>query len=91
MSYSKVIQLGSVGSITISESAGNASVALSLNESVGGGDVKGFAKASVSVAVDVSAQELIDAGLALAEAKFPTAAAEIAGVKAIIDAAIAAV
>ena len=91
MSLSKEIKLGSIGTLTISESSGVATLAISIAESVGGGDVAGFAKVGASVNVQLGVQELIDAGLALAAAKFPSAAPEINGLKAIMDAAIAAV
>lgn len=91
MSYSKSIALGSVGQISISESAGKANLSLTLSEQAGGNEIAGFAKGSVSVSVELDAKELIDAGMALAEAKFPSAAPEIAALKAIIDAAVQAV
>lgn len=89
MSYSKVIPVGSAGSLTISEAGGVASLALALAESVGGGSVAGIATAKVSAEVDVSALMLMDAGLGLIEAKFPAFAAEVALVKAALDAELA--
>lgn len=89
MAYQKVIPVGSAGSVTISEDGGTASVKVSLSEQAGGGNVVGFAKASLSAELDVSAAELVDAGLAIAAAKYPAAAALIDGVKAIIDSEMA--
>lgn len=88
MSYSKVIPVGSAGSLTISEAAGEGKLVLSVAEAAGGSLV-GVAKASINVEVDVSVAALVDVGLALAEAKYPSAAALIAGIKGIIDAEVA--
>ncbi len=85
MAYSKVIQVGSAGSVTISEEGGVASVKVSLAESAGGGDVAGFAKATLSAELDVSALQLVDAGLGVLESKYPAAAPLIATIKGIID------
>lgn len=87
--FSKVIQVGNAGQVAISEQGGVASVKVSLSEQVGGGSVAGVVKATVSAELDVSAKQLIDAGLDLAAAKFPAAAAAIEGAKAIIDAEMA--
>jgi hypothetical protein len=73
MGYSKKIQVGPA-SLSISESAGAATVAISVDESLGGGSIAGVAKAKASAEIDVEAQVLIDAGFALAEAKWPTIA-----------------
>lgn len=87
--FSKVIPIGAAGSLTISEAAGVASVVLALSESIGGGSTAGVAKGSVSAQVDVSAVQLIDAGLGLAAIKFPSFAAELALLKAAVDAELA--
>jgi hypothetical protein len=86
--FSKVIQVGDAGQVSISEQGGVASVEVALSQQAGGGDVAGFAKASVSAKIEVSAHQLIDAGLELAKAKFPSAASIIDGAKVIIDAEI---
>jgi hypothetical protein len=89
MSYSKTIALGSAGSLVIAESGGNANVTVSLNESVGGGSVSGFAKATLSAEVQVSGAELINAGLALAAAKWPTLASAVTVLQGLIDTELA--
>ena len=89
MAYSKVIQIGSAGQLSITEAAGIATVQVSLSEAVGGGSVAGAVKASVSAEVSISAMELVDAGLALAEAQFPSVASLIAAAKTAIDAEVA--
>ena len=91
MGYSKSIALGSLGSLVISEAAGQVQVQLSLSDQAGGGSIGGFAKGTVSVAISLDSKELIDAGLSLAETKFPAASAEIAALKAIVDAAVASI
>jgi hypothetical protein len=88
MSYSKVIQIGSAGSLNISESAGLAKVSLQVSEK-SAGSFPGVASASVSAEVDVSVVSLVDAALGLASAKWPQAAGLIAGLQAIVDAELA--
>lgn len=88
MSYSKTIAVGSQGSLVITEAEGVATVKFDLSQNAGGGPVAGFAQGQVSAQVSVSAKELIDAGLALAAAKFPTATVIITEVQAVIDAEI---
>lgn len=85
----KVIPIGSAGQLTISESGGVASISVSISQSVGGGSVAGVASGSLSASVQLSAAQLIDAGLELAKEKFPSAAAVINGAKAAIDAEMA--
>lgn len=89
MGFSKVIPVGEAGSISITESGGVATVKVALSQGVGGGSVAGFAKAQVSAEIDVSAIQLIDAGLALLKEKFPAAASIVDGAQAIIDAEVA--
>ena len=84
MAYSKQI-----GPVLISESAGVATVSVSVSETAGGGSVAGFVTASLSAQAQVSAIELVNAGLALAAEKFPAAASLITGVQAIVDAEVA--
>jgi hypothetical protein len=87
MSYSKVIQLGKAGSINISESAGVASVAISISEA-SGGSLANVAKGTLSAEVSVSAAVLIDALLGLVASKYPSSASLISGLEAIINAEI---
>ncbi|HEY5259463.1 MAG TPA: hypothetical protein VIJ46_02365 [Rhabdochlamydiaceae bacterium] len=87
--FSKELKLGDAGSLVVSESAGVAKLILSIGGSAGGGAVAGALKCQASVEADVAAAELIDLGLALAEAKFPLVAGLIAAAKAGIDAELA--
>lgn len=89
MSLKKEIALGTAGSVVILEDAGVVSVELALSESVGGGQVAGVVKGTVSAKVEVDAKLLIDAGLELAKLKFPAVAGMIDGAKALIDAELA--
>lgn len=86
MGFQKVIEIGQMGSLTISEQGGVASVKIGIAAQAGGGSVAGAAKGQVSAEIDLSAIELIDAGMALLESKFPSAAPVIASIKALIDA-----
>jgi hypothetical protein len=90
MAFSKIIPVGSAGSLTIAEQAGEAKFILSLNEAVGGGKTAGALKAGVAIEVDVEGKALIDAGFAIAIAKFPGVSAILAQAQALIDAEIAA-
>jgi hypothetical protein len=89
MGYSKEIKLGSIGALTIAEDKGVASVKISLSEAAGGGALKDVVKATVSAELDVSAEQLIIAGLELAKLKYPTAAPFIEGVEKIVSAELA--
>lgn len=89
MSYSKVIPIGSMGSLTISEAGGDAKLSLSISDQAGGGPIAGVAKVSASVSADVSVQMLVDAGFELAKVKFPQFASEIDMAKGLIDAEMA--
>lgn len=88
MSYSKVIPIGSAGSLTISEAAGMGKIVLSLSEQ-SAGSFPGAAKGSVSAELDVSVVAVVDAALGLASAKWPAASGLIAGLQAIVDAELA--
>lgn len=85
MSLSKTITLGSIGSITISEGSGIASLAITVGAEAGGGAIAGFAKVKNTTEVDIEDQILVDAGLEIAATKFPGFAVEIAALKALID------
>jgi hypothetical protein len=86
MSLSKVIPIGSLGQISLSEEGGVGSISLSVSDQAGGGSIAGVAKFSASVTVQASAIQLADAGLVALEAKFPSLSAEIAVLKAAMDA-----
>ena len=89
MGFSKEIVSGDAGSLIISEDSGVAKLALVGSVSLGGGSMAGVVKAKASVEVDVSAQQLIDAGLELAAHKYPAAAPLIEMAKKAIDAELA--
>lgn len=78
-----------LGPVLISEAAGVVTISLALAETVGGGSLADVAKASVSASAEISAIQLVDAGLMAAESKYPSLAIEIAALKALIDAAAA--
>lgn len=84
--FQKQYPLGDVGQVSIGESAGVVSISVSASHQAGGGSLAGVASASLSATVQLSAKQLIDAGLDLAAAKFPAAASLIAAAKAGIDA-----
>ena len=85
MAYSKVIQIGSAGSLTLSEAGGVVSVSLSLSEATGG-SLAGAGKVSASVQGDISALVAVDALLGLVISKYPASAALIQGLEAILAA-----
>lgn len=73
MSFSKQIQAGPA-TLTISESEGVASLQVSVDQSLGGGEAAGVLKAKVSAQIDLGAKQAADLGLAMLEAKFPALA-----------------
>ena len=85
MSYSKVIPLGSAGSLSVSEEGGVAQLSLSVSEA-SAGSLAGVGKASASVQASVSAVALVDVLLGLASAKWPAAAPILESLEAIIAA-----
>lgn len=87
--FQKVIPLGEAGSLTIAESGGVAKLSASIGASLGGGAVAGVLKGSATLELDVGAQQLVDLGLDLAAAKFPSVAPLIAAAKSAIDAQLA--
>jgi hypothetical protein len=87
----KEIKLGEVGALVVKEEGGIASVKLSLTASIGGGEVAGALKGSVSAEVDLDAKILIDVGMELAAAKFPAVAGILKGAKAMIDKELASI
>lgn len=89
MAFSKEIKLGEFGALTLSESAGVASMAVSIGESVGGGQAAGVVKTSASVQVEIGAQQAADLAIALLEAKFPSMKGILDGAKAALDAELA--
>jgi hypothetical protein len=78
----------SLGPVSISESAGVATVSISQSIQAGGGSVAGFVSAQLSASAQVSAIMLIDAGLKLAAAKYPSLAVEIAAIQGLVDSEI---
>lgn len=89
MSFQKVLVQGPVGSITLEEAAGVAKLSAIGSADLGGGNMKGIVKVSNSTSIEIPAVHLMDAGLDLLGAKFPQFAAEVALVKAALDAEIA--
>lgn len=69
--FSKELQLGQVGSLAVSEAAGVATVKVSVNAAVGGGQAAGVLKAAASVEVDVEAAQLVQLALDLLKSKLP--------------------
>ena len=76
-------------SITLTETAGNAVLAITPNVTVGGGDVAGFASIGGSINLNIKGQILEAALFQWLEAKYPTMAPALVGIKAIADAALA--
>ena len=89
MSVSKTIPLGKIGSLTFAENSGVESIAVSLDGSLGGGEVAGFLTGKASIEADVQGIHLADIGLMILSSKYPQFAAEIALVKSSLDAEIA--
>lgn len=85
MSYSKVIQIGSAGSLSLSEAGGVVSVNLSIAEA-SGGSLVGAGKASVSVQGELSVLAVVDVALNLVASKYPAASDIIKGLEAILAA-----
>lgn len=88
MSYSKVVQLGSAGALSISEAGGVAKLSLSIAQS-SAASLAGVLKGSLTAEVDVDGKVLVDSALDYLSAKYPSASAVILGLKAIVDAEIA--
>lgn len=89
MGLSKEIQAGPA-KIVLSEGDGVASLVVSVDHSVGGGEAAGVVKAKASIEIDLGAQQAADLGLALVAAHFPSLAPLIAGIKVEIDAVLGA-
>lgn len=89
MGLKKEILLGDKGKIVLSEDGGNATIELTAEVAAGGGDVAGFAKASVSAKIDLDGKHLVDAGFGLLESKFANNAiilGALKGLQALVDA-----
>ena len=71
MGFSKVINLGDVGSLSVSEADDVATVKVSVGAALGGGQAAGVAKAQASAEVDVEVAELAQLGLDLLKEKLP--------------------
>lgn len=76
--------------VTLTESAGNAVLAIVPTVSVGGGSVAGFVGLGGSLELSLNAGVLEAALFQYLEAKYPAIAPELVGVKAIVDSALAA-
>lgn len=88
--YTKIIPFANnLGDVTLAESGGLASLAIGVSAGLGGGNVKDFAQAQVSVGVQIHALFLMDAGLDMMKVKFPQFSAEIALIEAALDAEVA--
>jgi hypothetical protein len=88
MAYSKVIQIGSAGSLSLSEAGGVVSVSLSVGEATGG-SIAGAGKVSASVQGSLSGVEVVDALLKLVASLYPALSVEIAAFEAVLNAALA--
>lgn len=80
---------GQYGGIVLTESAGNVTLSGTLSASLGGGEAQGVVSVSGSIGVTLQASHLIDMGLDLAAAKYPSVASLIAAAKLAIDAELA--
>jgi hypothetical protein len=78
-----------IAQLAFSEAGGIGKLALTAAASVGGGSTAGVVQFKNTTEVDVSAIQLVDAGLKLAAAKLPQFAAEIALIQAAVDAEVA--
>lgn len=74
MGFSKTIELGNVGSLTLSEAAGTATVKVTVAQNVGGGAAAGIVKAAASAEIDISAAELAKLALDFLKSKLPAGA-----------------
>lgn len=85
----KQVPIGTIGSITVKESQGVASLVVSIDQSIGGGQAAGVLSAKASVEVDLGARQAADLALALLKAHFPSLSALVDGAQAAIDAELA--
>jgi len=81
----KIIPLGDVGSLTISEKGGTATCKLTVSASGGGGTLASAAKGSVTAEIDVGVLQLADAGLAALSSAHPALSPLIDVLKAEMD------
>lgn len=88
MGFSKSISLPG-GSIVVSESAGQVSIAIEEVQSVGGGQAAGVVAIKGSASLVLSGKQAFDLGMAFLEAHSPAALVPVeAGVQALGDAVI---
>lgn len=85
MAFSKTLVSGDLGSVTVSEDGGVASLTAQGSVSLADGAVKLVSSNSVQL----DAKHFIDLGFELAASKFPSAAALIAVAKDAVDAELA--
>ena len=71
MSFSQVIPVGNIGSLSIVEAAGVMTVKLSVSQSAGGGQAAGFAKGSASVELDLESAQIVLMALEFIKSKLP--------------------
>jgi hypothetical protein len=92
MDLSEQVAVGKIGSVSVSESGGEAILSVTLSQSAGGGSLAGAARFSLSMQAEVEAKQVIDAGFAVAKAKFASSALVVAAIgeaQALIDAELA--
>lgn len=89
MSVQKEIQVGPA-KITVSEDAGMAKLAISMDQAVGGGEAAGVMTAKASIELSLDAKQGAHLGLALVKAHFPSLAGLIGGLESEIDGVLAA-
>lgn len=71
MGFSKVIELGDKGALSVTESEGVAVVKISVGASLGGGQAAGAVKVVASAEIDLEAAQLAQLGLDLLKSKLP--------------------
>ena len=86
--FTKVVNLGSFGSLTISEAAGLFNVVGKLSMA-SGGSIPGDVSGSISLDLQVKGQGAVDAIIALEEKSHPNLLALLTAIQAIFDTAVA--
>jgi hypothetical protein len=74
MGFSRVVQLGNAGYLTLSEEAGVASVKVAVGADLGGGEAAGVLKAQASCEVDMAVAQFAQLALDLLKSKLPASA-----------------
>lgn len=72
MAFSKTLVSGKLGSISVSESAGNLSLSASASGSLGGGDAAGVVSFSASNSVNIPGAMLVQLTFEYIESKSPS-------------------